>query len=310
MAKITLKVDGKELKYFDSFSFSTAIDAGCSSISFRSFMDIETFGYIKIEAYRNDVLIFTGEIINKTIPNSSPPQPFTYKAESLTHILFESTLPTDAYPLQLENSTLKDILEYICKFFEVTVLFDQSASSEASGTYKLADLGLGKTAGEIINDLVTQLGLILSHDSEGQLVITKKIEQSEITLPMYTTNDKSFDLKKFFHNYIALGQAPISDDADIQAIAVFDNIDTRRNTTQIQDSGGVDTVEKKAIGMRADSLKSIQQSLSFNNFFCNIGDFIMIDDLKLIVNQLDYSFNATGEVASISVIDANAYTRE
>jgi hypothetical protein len=310
MAKITLKVDGKELKFFDSFSFSTAIDAGCSSIAFRSFMDISTFGYIKIEAFRNDVLIFTGEIIDKTIPNSVPPQPFTYKAETLTHILFESTLPTDAYPLQLENSTLKDIVEYICGFFEVTVIFDQSTSKEAGGTYKLADLGLGKTAGEIIDDLVTQLGLILSHDSQGQLIITKKIEQSEIILPMFTNNDKSFDLKKFYHNYIALGQAPINDDADIQAIAVFDNIDKRRNITQIQDSGGIDTIEKKAIGMRADSLKSIQQSLNFNNFFCNIGDYVVIDDAKLIVNQLDYSYNATGESASISVIDSKAYTRE
>jgi hypothetical protein len=309
MAVITLKIDGKKLLFFDSFSYSTQIDSVSSSISFNSFIDFETFGYINVEAYRDDVLIFTGEIISKTIPNSTPPQPYNYKAESLPHILFESTLPTTAYPTQLENSTLKDIVEYICSFFDVTVIFDQSAATEAGGTYKLADLGLGKIAGELINDLVTQVGLVLTHDALAQLIITKTIEQEEIILPRFTSDNKSFDLKKFFHNYIALGQAPIGQDADIQAIAVFDNIDTRRNITKIQDSGGIGTIEKKALGMRADSLKGIQQSLSFNNFFCNVGDFIFINDLKLIINQLDYSYNSSGESASISVIDSQIYIR-
>jgi hypothetical protein len=310
MSKITITVDGKELKFFDSFSFSSAIDAGGSSISFKSFTDISTFDYKKVEVERNKVLIFTGEIVNKEIPDTIPPEPFTYKALTLTHILFESTLPTTAYPLQLAKSTLKEIVEYICSFFEITVIFDQSTATEAKSKSKLAYLGLDKTAGEIINDLVTEEGLILSHDADGSLVIMKKIEQNEIKLQKYTANNKSFDLTKFFHNYIALGQAPIDKDADIQAIATFDNIDKRRNTTKIQDSGGVSTIEKKAAGMRSDSLKSVTQDLSFNNFFCNVGDYVIIDDLKLIVNSLDYSFNATGEVASISLFDSKIYERE
>lgn len=309
MARIEIKIDGKVLKFFDSFSYSTQIDAGGSAVSFNSFIDFATFGYLPIEVLRNDVLIFTGEIISKTTPQTTPPQPFNYKAESLPHILFECTLPTDAYPLQLEKSTLKDIVEYICSFFKITVIFDKSAESEAKGKYELADLGLEKTAGELINDLTTQVGLILTHTSAGELLITKKIEQDEVILPRFTSDNKSFDLKKFYHNYIALGQAPIGQDADIQAIAKFDNIDTRRNITKIQDSGGIDTIEKKAFGMRADSLKSIQQDLSFNDFFCNIGDFVTIGDLKLIINKLDYSFNATGEAANISLIENQIYTR-
>jgi hypothetical protein len=72
----------------------------------------------------------------------------------------------------------------------------------------------------------------------------------------------------------------------------------------------VATIERKALGMRSDSLKSVTQDISFNNFFCNIGDYIIIDDLKLVVNSLDYSFNSTGEVASISLLDSKTYERE
>ncbi len=309
MAKIQLKINGEILRFFDSFSYSTQLDAISSSLSFNSFLNIDAFDYANVEAYRNGVLIFTGEIISKSIPKETPPKPFNYKAESLTHILSESTLPTESYPLQLENSTLKDIVEYICSFFEITVIFDQSASEEAAGKYKLSDLGLGKTAAELINDLVTQVGLILTHDAYGQLVITKDVIQSEILLPRWTSNKKSFDLKKFFHNYIALGQAPIGEDNDIQAIASFTNIDERRNTTKIQDSGGIDTIEKKAEGMRVDSLKAIKQSLSFDQFFCNIGDFVYINNYKLIINQLNYSYNAGGEVSSISIVDSQIYER-
>lgn len=309
MSKIELKIDGKKLKFFDSFSYSAQIDTIAGSISFNSFIDYETFDYLLVEAYRDDILIFTGEIIDKTIPKTTPPAPFGYKCESLTHILSECTLPTDAYPLQLENSTLKDIVEYICGYYEITVLFDQSASSEADGQYKLSDLGLAKPAAQIINELVTQVGLILTNDSFGQLIVTKNIEQSEITLPRYLTNNKSFNLKEFYYNYIALGQAPVGQDLDIQAIARFSNIDQRRNITKIQDSGGINTIEKKAEGMRADSLKAISQSLSFSNFFCNIGDFVTIGDSKLIINQIDYSYNAGGEACNIGLVDSQLYER-
>lgn len=309
MAKLEINIEGQRLQFFDNYSSSTQIDAIAGSISFSTFLDIETFGYKKITVLRNDVLVFTGEVIEKSIPNSIPPKPFVYKAESLPHILFESTLPVEAYPLQLEGSTLKDIVEYICSYFEITVLFDESASTEASTLYKESNIELDKTAGAIINDMVTQVGLILTHNADGNLVVTKQIEQSEIVLPRFTANNKSFDLRKFFHSYVALGQAPIGEDADIQAIANYDNIDSRRITTKIQDSGGVDTVEQKAIGMRADSLKSIKEGLTFNNFYCNVGDFITVGDDKLIINQIDYSFSSKGEMASIGVIDSNVYNR-
>jgi hypothetical protein len=309
MSVVKIKIDGTELLFFNKFSFSGQINSIASSISFDTFNNYETFGYSSVEVEIDNVLVFTGEIVNKTNTDSIPTSPYTYKAESLTHELFESSLPVEAYPLQLENSTLQDLVEYICSFFDITAVFDQSASSEASSTYPLADLGLEKTAGELINDIVTNAGLILTHNSSGELVITKSIEQSEIVLPMYLTNGKSYDLKKFFHNYIALGQAPIGEDADIQAIAVFDNIKETRSTTKIQDSGGIDSIEFKAYGMRADSLKAIQQTLSFNNFFCSMGDFIVLDDLKLIVNKVDFSQDSTGEKCNISVIDALIYER-
>jgi len=262
MSKITLKIDGKKLQFFENFNYSAQIDTIAGSLTFSSFVDFETFAYQKVEAYRDNILIFTGEIVNKDIPKSSPPAPFSYQCESMPHVLAECTLPTESYPLQLENSTLKDIVEYICSFFEVEVIFDQSASSEASGTYKMADIGLAKKAAELINDLATEKGLILTNDSFGRLIVTKKIEQSEIKLPKFIDNKKAFNLRNFYHNYIALGQAPVGEDADIQFIARFSNIDPKRNITQIQDSGSVGTIENKAIGMRADSLKSIYNSVS------------------------------------------------
>lgn len=309
MSKVVIKIDGTELRFFDNFGYTAQIDTIFNTLSFDSFTDIPDFGYQKVEAYKDDLLIFTGEIVGKTVPQGTPPAPFNYKAESLPHILSECTLPTEAYPLQLENSTLKDIIDYICSFFNITFVFDQSASAESSGKYELSDLGLAKKAAELINDLVTRAGLILTTDSYGRLIATKTIEQSQVTLPRYLSNNKEFDLKAFYYNYIALGQAPVGQDADIQAIARFSNIDQRRNITQIQDSGGVGTVENMASGMRADSLKNISQSLTFPKFFCNVGNFVMIEDKKLIINSISYSYSSNSESSSISLIDSQIYER-
>jgi hypothetical protein len=305
---IELKVNGNKLSFFNGFGFSSRIDTIASSVSFNSFLNIDAFDYANIEVKRDGVLIFTGEIINKSVPKQTPPKPFGYKAESLPHIL-SCTLPTEAYPLQLENSTLKDIIEFICSFFEVVVVFDQSTETEANESYELSDLKLAQPAGNIINELVTNVGLVLTHDAPGRLIVTKDISQSEITLPRFTSDNKSYDLKKFYHNYIALGQAPIGESDDIQAIARFDNIDPRRNITKIQDSGGIATIEKKAEGMRADSLKAIKQTLSFNNFFCNVGDYVFEGDHKLIINEINYSNVVGSEISTISLIDSQIYER-
>lgn len=309
MPKLKLKIDGKEFVFFNSFSYSTQIDTIASSVSFNTFANFETFAYTPIQVFRNDTLIFTGEIINKDMSDETPPKPINYKALSLTHILTESTLPTEAYPLHLQNSTLKDIIEFICSFYDITVLFDVSASEGANSQYELADLQLAKVAGAIINDLVTEEDLILTHNAFGELIITKEILQNEIKLPLYLSNNQKFDLTKFYHNYIALGQTPMTEDSDIQAIARFDNIDKRRNTTKIQDSGDISTIEQKALGMRSDSLKNIKQSVAFNNFFANIGDYVKLNDVKLVINQLDYTDNAKGEAATISLLDSQVYER-
>jgi hypothetical protein len=309
MAKLTLKINGKVFPFFNSFSYSVQIDAIASSISFNTYENFETFAYTPVQVFRDDVLIFTGEIIDKSRTDKTPPEPYNYKALSLTHVLSESTLPTEAYPLHLENSTLKDIVEFICGFFEVTVLFDISAESEANGQYKLSNLSLGEEASKIINQLVTDAGLILTHDAQGQLIITKEILQSEIRFPLFLSNNQAFDLTKFFHNYIALGQTPVTEDSDIQAIARFENIDQRRNTTKIQDSGDISTIEQKALGMRADSLKNIRQNLSFNDFFANVGDYVKLNDIKLVINQLDYSYNSSGEACNIGLLDSVIYER-
>jgi len=308
MARITIKVANNELLRFDGFSYTDQINTATASASFNTFIDFDEYAYLNVEIFRDDVLILTGDIINKSGTETIPPKPFTYKVESKPYKL-KSSLPTEAYPLQLENDTLKGIVEYICSFFEVTVVFDQSAEIEAESAYKLTDLKLAEFAHNIIDELVTEEGLPLSHNADGHLVITKEIEQNEIVLPKHMSNGKTTDLKKLFHNYIALGQAPIGEDADIQAIARFDNIPETRSITKIQNSGGIASIEAKAAGMRADSLRAIQQTLTYNNFFCNVGDFIILGDFKLVVNQINYSQSVTGDKAIISVIDSNIYTR-
>lgn len=305
---IELKVNGKKLDFFNSFSFSDRIDSIAGSISFSSFVDIGAYDYANVEAYRDGVLIFTGEIVNKDVPNETPPKPFTYKAESLTHIL-SCTLPIEAYPLQIESTTLKDTTEHVCSFFDVVSVFDQSAEEEANENNKLSDLKLAESASKIINDLVTNKGIILTHDAYGRLIITKDITQNETVLPKFTSDKKAYDLKNFYHTYVALGQAPVDESEGIQAIARFTNIDQRRNTTKIQDSGDINTIEKKAEGMRADSLKSIKQRLSFNNFFCNIGDYVFDGDLKLIINEINYTYSAGSEITSVSLLDSQIYER-
>jgi len=309
MAKLVIKIDSKKIEFFDNIVLSTQINSIASSFSFDTFYDIQTYEFAKIETFRDDVLIFTGKVFSKTVPSGVSPEPFTYKCNSLTGVLEDCTLPLDAYPIQTANKTLLEIVNNICSYFDITVKIDSSATSDVNGFYTLQDQSPEKKAADIINDLCSQKNLILTHNSRGELIITKKIAGNNPKVPQHIKLNKSYNYRKFYAEYNVLGQQSATDDTTKQATSTFSTIDSTRSITKIQKDGDSSSTQENADSLKYNSYTANTLSIEFHDFFANTGDIFIINNVKTICNAMNYNYNSRGETCSLNLLNYKIYDR-
>ncbi len=309
MPKLEIKVNGEKLEYFNNVSLSTQIDAISSSFRFNTFLDIQTYEFAKIEALRDNVLIFTGKIFGKTKPDEPISKPFNYKCYSLTGILEDSTLPLEMYPIQTQNKTIKEIIQSICDYFEITLKVDSSADSDLSKSYEFQDQSPDAIAADIINNLCSQNNLILTHNAKGELIITKTIGTDATLNSNITGSNKSYNYRKFYRKYVILGQQSIGNDTTKQAESSFNVIDEKRNITKIQMDGDSDITKKQADALKYDSYKANTYTIELHDDFINVGEKLIINNVKSICNAITYNYKAGSERCSVSFLNYKVYQR-
>jgi len=309
MSEIIIKINGEKLEFFDNVVFSSQINSISSSFSFNTFYDIPLYEFAKIQVYRNNVLFFTGTVIEKIDPNNTSPEPFNYKCYSLTGILEDCTIPLESYPIQTKEKTLKEIVENLCNNFEITVKIDSSASSDISSEYEIKDQSPDSRVSDIINNLCSQQNLILTHNAKGELIITKKVLGNNETYPFIVKSQKRYNYRSFYYQYNVLGQQPANDDTEKEISTRFSNIDKKRTITVIQNEGDSSITQKQANAVRNDSYKSNSLNIEFNDFFANVGNIFIVDDVKCLCNSVNYNYNSKGETCAVSLLNSKVYQR-
>lgn len=309
MPEVIIKVNGEKLEFFNNLSYSTQIDAISSSLSFDTFLEIETYEFAEIEVLRENILIFTGKVFSKSVPNEERPKPFNYKCYSLTGILEDSTIPLDNYPIQTQNKTLKEIVENICGIFDITLKIDVSANSDVSQVYELQDQSPQTKASDIINGLCSQNNLIVSHNAKGELLITKTVGTQAELRSQIVISKKNYNYRKFYSKYAVLGQQSIGNDTTKQAVANFGRIDEKRNITRVQNSGDSGITQKQADAFKNDSYKANTFNINLHDDFINIGEIFIINNVKSICNAMNYNYKAGSETCSISLLNYKVYER-
>jgi hypothetical protein len=309
MPSLVIKINGKKLEFFDNVTLSKSIDAISSSFSFSSFYVIDDYEFATIEVLRNDIIIFKGSVFAPDFPNNAKPEPITYKCYSLTGILEDCPLPLSSYPIQTKNKSLKEIVDSICSSFDVVVKFDSSAESAINLKYTLQDQDPTAKASAIINKLCSQKNLILTHNSKGELIITKTLVGNNASPPLNTGSGKSYNYRKFYNKYLIIGQKSIKGGSSRQAEVFFDQIIEKRSITKKQSDGDAGSAQDQANALKFDSYKSNSLKLEFHDHFADTGEIYDIDGAKMISNAMNYNYNSTGETCTVDLLNAKVYDR-
>jgi hypothetical protein len=315
MTELKISINGRNFVGFDGIQLISQIDSITSALTFGSFLRLGTLVYQRIEARRDGVLIFTGELTDYDIDfddngfGETPPKPNTYTAYSLPYILEDCSIPLEIYPLQTESSTLKDVVLKVCNHYGITLVIDKSALDVANTILKTVDSNPEDTCKSFIDSICSQNGLILSHNEKGNLIITKKIVGKDRKYPTPTKSSYKVRGRGLYRKHVGLGQQGIKNNTPIQSENITESIKRDRNITKVQSKGDNDTIESFTFGIKVDTFKAIGVNETYNNFFPHLGDIKDINGLGYLVNNFTYSFNSKSETCSLTRYRSIVYER-
>lgn len=174
---IEIKINNKNFTKFTDYFLELKLDSIASTFSFSTLPEFSDnfLQYSKVEIFRDRKLLLTGTIINEELTISNEPEMINISGYSLPGILEDCNIPTSLYPLQSDNKNMKEILNYILKPFGIKYsILDAESEIVMQKNYQKNTAKIDDTIKSYINDLISQRGLILSHNEKGEITIFKR----------------------------------------------------------------------------------------------------------------------------------------
>lgn len=172
----------RKIEFFNSFSLFLKYDSVASAFSFSFYFDpdneehkvlFQPSHYHKVDVEHNGELILRGTILNQGFSVGAEKKLATISGYSLPGVLEDCEIPTSLYPLQSDGRTLLQIAQRFTSLFPFNVLVDPVVSAKVNSTYDTSTASETQTLKGYLTELATQKKVILSHNSEGNLLFTE-----------------------------------------------------------------------------------------------------------------------------------------
>jgi prophage tail gpP-like protein len=279
-----LRIGTKKIDRYNEVTLSLRYDSVGSTFSFSFDYDPddadhrEMFrpgAYKEVTIRHEGELLLTGTLVSPTDFTSSPTrQPIKISGYSKPGILEDCQIPLSAYPLQGDNINLKNIAEKIIKPFGIKLVVDANAGSTVSKSYKNSHGGDTQTCAAYLRELAGQRNIIITHDAQGNLVLTVANTTSK---PVYdfvqarpVTNMKlSFDGQKMHSDIIVQRQADKRGGNAGHATIKNPYVDIFRPRVVRQSSGNDTDTKQAARNMLSEELKYISVSIEVDTWYLN-----------------------------------------
>lgn len=347
---ITLKVGGYEFSRFNNFRLNLVYNSIASTFSFDGFVDMNNpvhrklfkpLSYQDCELTIDKRKVLTGTILNTSTGVTGTSQLAGISGYSKPGILNDCTIPAD---LQSDGLTFKQICEKVCKPFGINVLVTDSLYPDIDSTPSRADLTGNKenekiqsttaetamSAYEYLSKLAKERNLILTHDVNGNLVITK-LNSEKKSIATFTENKPSTSISlavngQGIHSDLKIeGQASLETDVAVESEiknTLVSKYRPIRRTKQTGDNNqSTDTVEM----MRGDELKAIGLTIVTPDWYWTDGKVLRViipnecievispsnflrKKSKWFVESVDIEGDETQTIATIKAVLPEVYT--
>jgi prophage tail gpP-like protein len=180
--KINDRIHVRNIEYFNDFSFQLRFDSVASPFSFAFYFDetnpqqkelacVSHFHEAILE--HNGETLITGYILSEAFNKSSTRQLVQFAGYSKPGVLEDCEIPPTLYPLQSDNLCLREIAQKLIAPFKLQMVIDPSVAKKMEIKYPTTEAKVSQSIKSFLTELATQRDIIISHDSQGNLLFTK-----------------------------------------------------------------------------------------------------------------------------------------
>ena len=210
---VTVLIDRKEFKYFSNVEFFMSFDS-FDSVSITAPFDPDNkefretfipFSYASVDLYIGNTLMFSGTQMGLTPQISPDSKVVILEAYAKCAVINDSNMPISSYPIELRGLKLDRIAAEVCKPFPFTVTKD----TDIGATFETVAIKHSDKIYSFLVQLCKQRDLILSNDSNGDLLITKAVNSTSVaslrddSSPVISVSPTHND-QEYFSDYTAV----------------------------------------------------------------------------------------------------------
>lgn len=346
---------------FDSVRSTFQIDGVYdpnNSFHVRSFLP---FAYRKVEIFANDELVLTGVATSVSFTDSKDRQLTSISGYSLPGVLEDCTIPLQAYPLETNGKTIRQIVQTIVSDTDYNLnvvtsggevdrlsntelgldtLESESVEESSDTTLETTSSSPQTTVQRYLSDILASKNLLLSHDENGNVLITRANANTRNVIAFQNQDILSVNLRcsgeSMHRTLTVVKQASFEEEegseftienpyiteftTEINATNPY--VPNFRPTVQVQKSGGSETTATAARNLLGNELKNIAFTIQLNRWTFPNGQILRPNrTISIPANRLVYlprvtnlfiesvTFNGTPEeqTATLSCVVPETY---
>lgn len=301
-----VKVNGSYFLYFNEFAMTSHLDAVASSFTMHGYFDptnpahkalYKPLTYPMVQFYHDDdTLFFTGKLVNIDFTSDSAPQLVSLSGYSLGGVLEDCTIPYEAYPLQSDNRSLKEIAQRLLGYFDLSLIVYDNVAAVCDKVYKKSVASPSGSVKEYLSKLAAQRNVIISHDVNGNIIMFRPDIQAKPIGWFDPTNITGRSTLKVngqqMHSSVGSirqpGKKDVTKPTNVNPFDVIDNnlVKAYRPYVHILTSGTETDTDDGAKNAFAAELKNIQVEFMLEHWEnINPGDIIMFSNPDLYITQ-------------------------
>ena len=335
--KINDRINVRNIEYFNSFNLSLKYDSVASTFGFNFYFDplnrdhaelacVSHFHEAIVE--HNGEKLIHGYILSQAFNVSSKKELVQFAGYSLPGVLEDCQIPTSLYPLQSDGLSLYDIAKKYTAPFGLKIIVDPEVSSRMNVSYETTTAEPSQSIKDYLTQLAIQHDIVISHNSDGNLLFTKAKANMEPILRFAdgligTSMSMSFS-GQGLHSEITVVRQADSDGGNSCEYTILNPYVTivYRPKVIVQTSRDQNdvSIEQAAKNALAAELKNIQLKITIdrwdidgkiirpNNVISVLNpDLFIYKESKFFIEQVDYVGNSKETTAVLTCVPVEAY---
>lgn len=180
--KINHRLGIENVKFFNSFDVTLRYDSVASPFALNVYFDELSKQQAEIVCVshfhecilqHNGETLITGYVLAQGFKDSSVKNLVKFGGYSKPGVFEDCTIPVDLWPLQTDGLSFAQIVKKIADRFKIKVKIDPSVSSEMNKVIPKSTASETQKIKEYFTELATQREIIISHNSDGDIIFTK-----------------------------------------------------------------------------------------------------------------------------------------